>query len=264
MLATLRRRRGGGMQLRQGTHAGALEQGIHQPVGQGLEAVADAGDCGGLQFRARDAGMGGQGADGAALLAQACIQLKGKHHVGEFALAIGAIAVVALAPAGVVPADLAEVLRSGGHRHHAGIGPVLQQRQQGLGQGHVPQVIHTELQFMPLGGGAARRCHHASVVDQQIKAAVALPDGGRRLLHAGQVRQIQVHQIHRSPIALLQQLLLGPLGFAGAAARQHHGGPAAFQGARGFQAQAAVGSSDQGDTALLVRDVSRGPTHRVT
>ena len=65
--------------------------------------------------------MGCQGFHRAALALKTVVQLKSKHHVGQLALAIGAVAVVALGPAQVVPADGPEVLGAGGHGHDPGI-----------------------------------------------------------------------------------------------------------------------------------------------
>ena len=154
------------MQLGQRTHGCTLKKRIHQPIGQCFEAIAAIGKRRGLQFGASDTRMGCKRAHAAVLLPQSSVQLEGKHHIGQFALAVGAIAVIARAPTGIVPADAAEVLGARGHRHHPWIGTLRHQRQQLLSEGHVAEVIHPELQLMPLRSEVARGCHDPRIVEQ--------------------------------------------------------------------------------------------------
>ena len=142
--------------------------------------------------------MGRQGAHSAALLLQTLVQLESKHHVGEFALAIGLPTVVALFSVEVIPGNAAEVLGSGCHRHHSGVCLAFHERQQPQGEGHVPEVIGGPLQLKTLPAYQPRWCHHAGVVDQEIKAPVAALDGGNAIAHAGEIGQVQIHTIKGS------------------------------------------------------------------
>ena len=85
------------------------------------------------------------------------------------------------------------------------------QWEQSGGEGHVPQVIGGPLQFISLAADQARWRHHPSVVDQQIQAAVATVNGSAAALHAGEIRQVEIHQVEGTFAVHLQELL--PRGF---------------------------------------------------
>ena len=103
--------------------------------------------------------------------------------------------------------DPSEVLGTRRDGHHAGIRTVLHQGQQRLGEGLVPQVIHSELKFMTLNGGAARGRHHPGIVDEQIEMAVAIANAFGSAFHAAQVGQVKLEQLQSAETLILQLLL---------------------------------------------------------
>ena len=206
VLSPLRRFSGAGMELGQGTHGGALEQRIHQSVSQCLQAVAASGNRRRLQIRSGQPGVGCQRADATALLLLPCLQLQREHHIGQLALAVGAIALIALFPVGIFPLDLSEVLGTRRDGYHAGVRTVLHQGQERLGEGLVPKVIHPELKLMALNGGAARRRHHPGIVNEQVEMVVAIANAFGSPSHAAQVGQVKLKQL-QSDEPLIVKLL---------------------------------------------------------
>ena len=246
------------MKLGQGPHGSALKQGIHQSVAEGFKAVAAAADGGGLKVGTGDARMGGQGLQLTALLPQPGIELKSEHHVGQLALAVGAVALISLLPGQIIPADPAEILGSRGHGHHPSA--TAQQWQQLLGEGHVPQVVHGELQFMALLALSVGRRHHPGVVEQQIQMAVALLNRGSGSGDAVEIGQVQIDQIQACE-PLFQQSVSGGFRSAAASAGHQHRGTLRCQSANRFQAEADVRACDQGNATLLGGDVVHCPAH---
>ena len=248
------------MQLGQGPHGGALEQGIHQPVGQTFQLGALGGHRAGLQVGAGQPRVGGDRQGGASCGRQPLLKLDRHHHVGQFALAVGGPGVVAPLALQVVKGDAAEVVGPRAHGHDPGALLLLEQGQQGGGEGEVAQVVDGELELVALAGEAPRWRHHAGVVDQQVQAAKLPLHMAGCPSHAGQVGQVQIDQLQAGP-GQGQQLLTHGFPAAALATGQQHGGAALGQGPGRFQAQAAIGAGDQGDAAALVGDVGFAPGH---
>ena len=251
------------MELGQGALGRALEQGRHQPVGQGLGPGAAGRHGGRLQVGAGHTGVGRQGGDARRLGIQPLLQLQGEHHIGQLALAVGLPAVVAALALQVIEADAAEILGAGGDGDHPGIRLTAQQWQQCLGEGEVAQVIDAELALEAIAGEAAGQAHHPGVVDQQIEAAVAVLQLAARGTHGGQVGQIKLQQVDRGPIpGSGQQLLPGQFSPLQRPASQDHRGPLGQQRPGCFQAEAAVSAGDQRQPTPLVWHIGGCPGHR--
>jgi hypothetical protein len=103
------------------------------------------------------------------------------------------------------------------------------------------QMVNGKLQLMALGAELAWWCHHAGVVEQQIKVAVLIVENVNRPFHGAKVGQIDFQEIKTSQ-AFVKQLATGC--FTSASASTCHDNRRAFlgKGAGGFQSEANVGS----------------------
>ncbi len=231
-----------------------------QPEQAGIQVVAGTG-----QVRVRHPGMRGHAFHLKTRLGDQGLEVHGENQVGEFRLAIGGPAAVALRALEVIKVQISEPGGDGTDRYDPGFRLSLQRVEETTGQSEMPQMIGAELEFEALFGPELRWRHHTGIVDQQIEAF-----GQIRIKRFGKfpdrIERGEIKVANLDPGVLAGGAKPGPdlphrfIALLLIAAGEDHPGAMPRQFTAGCQADAAVASGHDRAAATLIRHVICCPT----
>ena len=132
--------------------------------------------------------------------------------------------------------------------------------EQEAGESEVAEVVDGELELESIGREAAlREGHDARVVDEEVEAAVGGEEGLSSGADGGEAGEVEVGGFELGVGDLSEDAVAGGVGFGSIAAGEDDGGPGAGELEGGVIADAAVGSGDERQLALLRGDLRGGP-----
>jgi hypothetical protein len=128
------------------------------------------------------------------------------------------------------------------------------------------EVVSAELELESIGGDAALgQGHDASVVNEQVDMPVGGDEGLSSSANGGETGEVELRDFELGCRDLDKDFFAGRFSFRLISAGENDGGSGAGELECGVIADAAVGSRDPGELAVLQGDLGSGPVgHRST
>ena len=231
----------------------------------GLESAGGTGSCG-EEVGVGDAGVNDDAHRVRVGALETAVEFESEEKVRELGAAVGGPGFVVVLPVEVVKVHGGSAVRDGADgddaRRHGRIG-LKDRGEQEAGEGEVAEMVGAELELESVGGEAAfGQGHYAGVVDEQVEAAVRRKEGFRGGADGGKAGEVELGDLdlRRGGVIFGNQgedAVTGGLRFGQIAAREDDGGSGAGEFEGGVKADAAVGSGDVRELAVL-----RGDLHR--
>lgn len=187
------------------------------------------------------------------------LKLEGKQQAGELRLRIHPHGLVVPLGLEIVEVDRALACCDTGHIDDPWGIALEQQWQQLCGQHKVTEIVRTELQFKPIGGGLAlRRRHHRCVVDEYVESLAAISQALSTASDRIQPPQVNFFKLYLRTWYSGANLFDCRCAFGRVAASNRDIGPCLSQSQRILKAQP-TRAGDQDRAAVLRRNIRCGP-----
>jgi hypothetical protein len=232
----------------------------------GLEACAGAGSCG-EEIRVRDAGMDDDAHGGSVRALETAVEFESEEKIGELGAAVRGPRLVVVFPVEVVEVHGGSAVGNGADGDDAwrrGRCGLKDRWEQEAGEGEVAEVVGAELELESIGSDATLgKGHDAGVVDEEVEAAVGGEEGLSSGTNGGEAGEVELRDFELGCRNLGEDSFASRFSFRLIAAGENDGGSVAGEFEGGVIADAAVGSCDVGELAMLRGDLGGGPVgHR--
>src|SRR5437667_258020 len=188
------------------------------------------------------------------------VELEGKEQVRQLRLSVGAPAAVAALGLEVVEVDAAHAVRAAAHSHHPRVVAAGHPVEQQAGEREVGEVVGAELELEPVACKLPRLgSHDARVVDEQVEAIVCPREPLREPANRSEAAKVERANLDLRARHTGLDRAGGFRSLLGVADGEDDARAGAGEPARGEEADAAVGTCDDGHAAVLVRDICGGP-----